>query len=84
MLLNNTSLELVTRMNAANLRYGPIASTHEALGVACEEWDELREAVRSNKLGAVEMEALDLAAVCLRLAMACRERSAAFVERSTK
>ncbi len=44
------------------------ASTHEALGVACEEWDELRDAIRQNELGAVEHECLDLAAVLLRLA----------------
>ncbi len=59
------------RMTAAETRYGAFASTHEAMGVALEEWSELIEAVRSNKLGSVESEALDLAAVCIRLAMAC-------------
>jgi NTP pyrophosphatase (non-canonical NTP hydrolase) len=61
--------ELARRIEAADARYGDFASTHEALGVASEEWDELREAVRSNKLGSVEWEALDLAAVLIRLAL---------------
>ena len=60
-----------------------MASTHEALGVACEEWDELREAIRTNKLGAVEYEALDLAAVLIRLALACRN-GGEFANRSSK
>jgi NTP pyrophosphatase (non-canonical NTP hydrolase) len=58
------------RMQRAEQRYGPIASTHEALGVALEEWDELREAVRSNADNAIEWECLDLAAVLIRLAQA--------------
>lgn len=56
------------RMVSAESRYGEFASTHEALGVALEEWDELRAAVKANALGSVEMEALDLAAVLIRLA----------------
>lgn len=35
--------EIEARIAAAQKRYGAFASTHEALGVACEEWDELRE-----------------------------------------
>lgn len=60
--------ELLSRMKAAQDRYGDFASTQEALGVACEEWDELREAIRRNDLEAIGYEALDLAAVLLRLA----------------
>ncbi len=44
--------EIAKRIDAAQDRYGPFASTHEALGVALEEWTELVDAVRSNKLGA--------------------------------
>lgn len=55
--------DLIARIGAATERYGPFASTHEALGVASEEWDELREAIRSNDLDAIRSEALDLAAV---------------------
>ena len=39
--------DLIARIGAATERYGPFASTHEALGVASEEWDELREAITS-------------------------------------
>jgi hypothetical protein len=56
------------RIAAAQARYGPFASTHEALGVAVEEWDEFRDAIRSNDLAAVQHECLDLAAVLIRLA----------------
>lgn len=48
------------------------ASTHEALGVAIEEWDELRDAIRSNDLKMVAYECLDLAAVLIRLARQLR------------
>ena len=76
--------EIEAKALQAVTRYGAFASTHEALGVACEEWDELREAVRANKIGSVEMECIDLAAVCLRLARACRNGSVEFVKRSVK
>jgi len=65
-------LEVEARMNSAQNRYGNFASTHEALGVACEEWDELRDAIRGNDLSAVEHECLDLAAVLIRLAQSLR------------
>ena len=60
--------EIEERIKKAADRYGEFASTHEALGVACEEWDELRDAIRSNALGSVEQECLDLASVLIRLA----------------
>jgi NTP pyrophosphatase (non-canonical NTP hydrolase) len=74
--------EIDKRIAAADARYGPFASTHEALGVCLEEWEELREAVQSNALDAVRHEALDLAAACLRLAETVG--SAAFDNRSGK
>jgi NTP pyrophosphatase (non-canonical NTP hydrolase) len=75
--------EVEQRAALAQERYGAFASTHEALGVALEEWDELRDAVRANKLGSVEMECIDLAAVLLRLARACRD-GGEFSKRSVK
>lgn len=60
--------ELEERIRAAHSRYGEFSSTHEALGVALEEWDELRDAIRANALASVEHECLDLAAVLVRLA----------------
>jgi hypothetical protein len=62
-----TIAELDRRIAAADNRYGAFASTHEALGVCVEEWDELRGAVQSNDLDRVRAEALDLAAALLRL-----------------
>lgn len=64
--------ELEDRITRAHTRYGHFASTHEALGVAVEEWDELRDAIRSNALASVEVECLDLAAVLVRLARMLR------------
>jgi len=63
----SATLTILDRISAADDRYGPFASTHEALGVASEEWDELRAAVHANDLAAVQREALDLAAVLIRL-----------------
>jgi len=65
-------------------RYGHFASTHEALGVAMEEWHELIDAIRANKLGSIEMECIDLAAVLFRLARACRDGGGNFARRSVK
>jgi NTP pyrophosphatase (non-canonical NTP hydrolase) len=67
MITGKTTNRLWALVEAADTRYGDYASTHEALGVACEEWDELRTAVHANDLAAVQKEALDLAAVLIRL-----------------
>lgn len=55
----------------AQERYGDFSSTHEALGVLSEEWDELRAAIHANDLDAVQREAVQVAAVAYRLATAC-------------
>lgn len=62
--------EISRRMTLAVARYGPFASSHEALGVALEEWDELREAVHANDPAKIKHECLDLAAVLIRFAEA--------------
>lgn len=67
MIRTDAALELSLRAFAADKRYGQFASTHEALGVASEEWDELRDAIRANDMDAIRHEALDLAAVLVRL-----------------
>lgn len=75
--------EIRLRAMRAHARYGNFASTHEALGVALEEWDELREAVHRNGMSDIADEAIDLAAVLLRLAEHCLdEEREAFKERS--
>ena len=76
-------LEVESRIAEAQSRYGDIASTHEALGVATEEWDELRAAIKANALVSVEEECLDLAAVLIRLARTLRN-SEYTVKRSIK
>ena len=75
--------ELTALMDAAQARYGDFASTHEALGVAMEEFDELREAIHDNDMDAVALECLDLAAVLLRL-VECLDKSDAMRARSVK
>ena len=47
--------------------FGDFASTHEALGVAVEEWREFKDAIRSNDQFEVQQECLDLVVVLLRL-----------------
>lgn len=68
MALSESFDHITALIHRANARYGPLASTHEGLGVAMEEWDELREAVKSNDLDRIESECLDLAAVLIRMA----------------
>ena len=75
--------ETEERIAAAQARYGDFASTHEALGVASEEWDELRAAIHANALSSVEDECLDLAAVLIRLARNLRNGQTT-AKRSTK
>ena len=79
--------DLIARCNRADIRYGPFTSTHEALGVASEEWGELCYAIRSNDLDSIRSEALDLAAVMMRLAAMCEsaiEADTGFGRRSRK
>jgi len=67
----NTCEAVYVRIGEAEDRYGPFASTHEALGVAMEEFDELKAAIYKNDLfgpDGVQNECLDLAAVLIRLA----------------
>jgi NTP pyrophosphatase (non-canonical NTP hydrolase) len=75
--------ELDEHVIAAQRRYGDFTSTHEALGVLIEEIDELKDAIRNNAIEAVREEAIDAAAVLLRLAVQCRT-SAQLRERSVK
>lgn len=55
----------------AEMQYGDFTSTHEALGVLVEEWDELRAAIHDNAAAAIRDEAIQVAAVALRLAALC-------------
>lgn len=59
---------ILEEIREAEERYGAFASTHEALGVLTEEYQELIEAIRKNDAYAVITEAIQIAAVCARLA----------------
>lgn len=74
---------LQRRIAAADERYGPFTSTHEALGVASEEWDEFRTAIHENDADAIVHEALDLAAVLVRLAAQIEAREPKLCGRSS-
>lgn len=56
-----------SEMSIADEKYGPFASAAEGLGVLLEEFHELRDAVRANDRGSIMREAVQVAAVALRL-----------------
>lgn len=66
----------------AAAKYGPPTSTQEALGVLLEEFDELKEAIHANSAPEIAHEAVQVAAVAYRLAMALDSGSTAFYRRS--
>lgn len=52
--------------------YGPSpASTHESYGDLAEELRELLDAIQANDVVSIQREAIQIAAVALRLAAAC-------------
>ena len=52
-------------------KYGDFTSSHEGLGVLIEEFDELKSAIHANDLAAIEIEAIQVSAVALRIALSC-------------
>lgn len=58
----------VSEMARAAARYGPPASAAESYGVLAEEVAEVLDAIRSRNLAAIQTEAIQVAAVALRLA----------------
>jgi len=62
---------IVAEAEAARDKYGDFTSTHEALGVLVEEFDELRAAIHANDLAAISKESCQVAAVALRLHDVC-------------
>jgi len=64
--------EIQQHIESAQARYANFASAHEALGVALEEWNELQDVIRANAIESIREEAIDLAAVLIRLAVQCR------------
>ena len=62
--------------------HGKFNSTHEALGVLLEEFDELKEAIHANDRTRIWRESIQVASVAYRLAWECRNGSDRFLERS--
>jgi NTP pyrophosphatase (non-canonical NTP hydrolase) len=56
---------------ASAARYNGFNSTHEALGVLLEEFDELRAAIHANDMASISREAMQVSAVALRLHDIC-------------
>ena len=74
--------EILDEAAAAHRRYGSFTSSHEAYGVLAEEVAELLDAIRANKIESIRQEAIQVAAVALRLAECCRGHEA-FRKRSS-
>lgn len=77
---------LRARISTDEARHGGFNSTHEALGVLLEEFNELQDAIRANAIRDIAKEAIQVSAVALRLNALClrAERGDAndFFERS--
>lgn len=67
-----TLAEVGAEMCSAEERYGSFASAHEAYGVLAEEMAELLDAIRAGAGESVRLEAIQVAAVALRLSGCCR------------
>lgn len=74
--------DIEAEANAAQNRFGGFTSTHEALGVLLEEFDELRDAIRENHLPSIKKESKQLAAVAYRLYAECSRGGRDFLDRS--
>lgn len=79
----NGLLDLIAaEIERARARYGAPTSTHESYGVLAEEVAELLCAVHENNLVKVKREAIQVAAVAMRMAAACDDEE--FARRSRK
>lgn len=59
--------ELDAEIRKADDKYGPFHSTHEGYGVLAEEVAELLDAIRSNRPEHIRVEAIQVAAVAMRI-----------------
>jgi NTP pyrophosphatase (non-canonical NTP hydrolase) len=73
--------ELNNEINRASARFGPFKSSHEGYGVLAEEVAELLDAIRANDAPSIIREAIQVAAVAMRLAEALSDDAGCF-ERS--
>lgn len=70
----NLMTDIIREAADASVKFGPFASTHEALGVLMEEVSELIEAIRANDMAQIQKEAVQVSAVAFRLANSCVSR----------
>lgn len=82
MAMTHTLQMIIEEAQHANGKYGAPTSTHEALGVLLEEFDELKAAIHMNKSSSIEHEAIQVASVAYRLALAIASCDLAFFDRS--
>lgn len=72
--------DMLGQVELADARFGPFTSSHEGLGVLSEEYRELEDAIHANDAASIQREAIQVAAVALRLAQCCD--GTPFLERS--
>lgn len=63
----NLEMQAMELVESSRRRYGAYRSTHEAYGVLSEEVAELLEAIRGTSMRKIRREAMDVAAVALKL-----------------
>jgi hypothetical protein len=64
-------LEAVLDEFAVAEEYGSFYSTHEGYAVMLEEFEELWDAIKANKDGAMHLEAIQMAATVMRFLVDC-------------
>lgn len=74
--------DIVEESQRSHGKYGNPTSAHEALGVLIEEFDELREAIHANNSARTYNEAIQVASVAYRLALAIESCDLSFFHRS--
>lgn len=64
------STQVVCELIRAIEKHGDFNSTHEALGVILEEFEELKEEIKAGREKEACKEAIQLAAMCFKLILA--------------
>lgn len=59
--------EVHEEIDRATKKYGPINSAHEAYGIIKEEIDEMWDEIKANDNDKARQEAVQAAAMCIRL-----------------
>jgi hypothetical protein len=73
---------VLSQVSHADERYGPFKSSHEGFGVLAEEVVELLDSIRENDIVGIKIEAIQVSATALRIAVCCEDEE--FQKRSVK